>query len=255
MRFGMVPLELRPAVDRLLSNGHLDLSLFDLPKFVSEASTIDHIQVIEITSDIHYIIPNSLTAQVVDKLAGLRDDLGVTYTVHLPLWSVEPASFNGHIRTASVDTIVEAIDLLSPLDPEAFVLHATGPLAAEFSRLTYTPEIMSLILGMMASYASQSVEEIITKSEISPRLLALENIEYPFEYMREIVDTYDTSICFDTGHLLTHYSGDEPVREFYRRHRDRIAEIHLHDGAFEVRDGVAIHSDHIPLGSRGDAHS
>ncbi len=73
-------------------------------------------------------------------------------------------------------------------------------------------------------------------------------MEFPFEITHELVEQYNTSICFDTGHLLTHYSGTESVIEFYRQHRDRIVEIHLHDGSYEKRDDVVVHRDHIPLG-------
>jgi sugar phosphate isomerase/epimerase len=63
------------------------------------------------------------------------------------------------------------------------------------------------------------------------------------------VDEYDTGICFDTGHALTRYSGDESVIEFYKAHKDRIIEFHLHDGIYEEREGAVIHDDHIALGT------
>ncbi|MHA1770934.1 MAG: cobamide remodeling phosphodiesterase CbiR [Candidatus Thorarchaeota archaeon] len=249
LRFGIVPLELRSVADRLLSDGVLDLSRFDLSTFVAEAVQMEHISVIEITGDVNYIIPDSLNTDVIKKLLAIKDESDVAFTVHLPLWSVEPASINEHIRAASVNTVVETIRVVEPLEPESYVLHATGSLATEFSQLDSSPRIVDLICTLMVSNASRSVEEIIAKSEISPRLLALENIEFPFEFTREIVDEHDTSICFDTGHLLAHYSGTESVLEFYHRHRDRIIEIHLHDGGFEDHDGRVVHRDHIPLGT------
>lgn len=128
------------------------------------------------------------------------------------------------------------------------MLHTTGSLAAEFSRLTLAEDMVTLICHYMSIFAARSLEEILTRSEIDPRKIAVENVEFPFEITHELVEQYNTSICFDTGHLLTHYSGTESVIEFYRQHRDRIVEIHLHDGSYEKRDDVVVHRDHIPLG-------
>jgi sugar phosphate isomerase/epimerase len=182
------------------------------------------------------------------NLTKVKDELGSAFTVHLPFYSLELASFNEHIREASVETVVKAIELAAPLEPESYVLHTTGSLAAEFSRLTLSRDMVTLICSYMSIFAARSLEEILTRSEIDPRKIAIENVEFPFEITHELVEQYGTSICFDTGHLLTHYSGTESVLDFYRQHRDRIIEIHLHDGSYEKRDDVVVHRDHIPLG-------
>ena len=101
----------------------------------------------------------------------------------------------------------------------------------------------------MARFSARSVEEILTQTEIAPHRIAVENVEFPFEITRSIIDEYDLSICFDTGHLLTKYSGDESVFEFYREHRNRITELHLNDGTYKEVEGVPIHEDHLALGT------
>ncbi|TFG10142.1 sugar phosphate isomerase/epimerase [Candidatus Thorarchaeota archaeon] len=248
MRYGIVPVEFRPAAERVVVDGVPDFSKFDILDIVKQAVNIEHISVIELTLDIEYIIPEALTPSRVDELAELKEELGHSYTAHLPLWSIEPASFNEYVRSGSVESVVHSIELVEPLEPEYYVLHSTGPLAAEFSNLDFPREMVMLICGLMAGFSARSVEEIIAKTEIDPKRLAIENIEFPFEITRELVDEYDTSICFDTGHLLTRYSGDESVSEFYHRHKDRIVELHLHDGSYHEHDGVAVHRDHIALG-------
>jgi len=248
LRFGIVPLEFKPAAERIIVDGVPDFSRFNIIDAVRDAAKMQHIQVIEVTMDVEHVIPNALTPEVISQLVDLKDELGISYTAHLPLWSLELASFNEFVRQASVESIVSSIRLAEPLEPEAYVLHATGALAAEFSRLDMPVNMVMLICNLMSAIAARSLEDIITRSEINPRLLAVENVEFPFSLTRELVDEYDTSICFDTGHLLTRYSGDEPVVEFYRRHRDRIVELHLHDGSYAERDGAVIHRDHIALG-------
>ena len=247
LRFGVVPLEFKPSIDRIVVDGIPDFSRFDIVEVVREAVEKGY-EMIEITLDIEYIIPGALTPDIVTKLAELKDDLGHSYTAHLPLWSTEPSSFNNYIRSASVESTVSSINLVNPLEPEIYVYHATGALGAEFSNLNYPANLVHLVCGYMASFAATSIEEILTRSELDPRHLAIENIEFPFDFTRDLVDEYDTSICFDTGHLLTRYSGDEPIVEFYQEHKDRITELHLHDGSYSEIEGVPVHSDHIALG-------
>jgi len=249
MRFGIVPLEFMPAIDRIVVNGVPDFSRFDIVDIVRDAVGMEHINVIEISMDIEHIVPGALTPDVIDRLVDLKDELKHSYSVHLPLWSIEPASFNEFARRAAVDTTVSSIKLAKPLEPEAYVFHSTGSLAAEFSRLDLSKDMVAMVCGYMSIFSAKSVEEVLTKSELDPKRFAIENIEFPFSITREIVDEYDTGICFDTGHALTHYSGDESVIEFYRAHKDRIIEFHLHDGIYEEREGVVLHDDHIALGT------
>ncbi len=247
LRFGLMPLEFRPILDRIMVSGVPDFSRFNIVDIIRESVEAGY-ELIEVSMDLEYILPNSLDDDKIEKLVELKDELGHSYTVHLPLWSVEPASFNDKIRSASVNTIISAIKQAEKLEPEAYVYHATGSLAAEFSRLDVPVNIRNIISSYMLSYASTSIEEILAGSEIDPRLLAVENVEFPFSLTREMIDEYNVGICFDTGHLLTKYSGEESVIEFYKKHHDRIIEIHLHDGSYEECNGVPLHKDHVALG-------
>lgn len=247
LRFGLMPLEFRPILDRIMVSGIPDFSRFNIVDIVRDCVKAGY-ELIEVSMDLEYILPDSLAEDKIDKLVDLKEEFGHSYTVHLPLWSVEPASFNENIRSASVNTIVSAIKRAERLEPEAYVYHATGSLAAEFSRLDVPVNILNIINGYMLSYASASVEEVLAASEINPRILAVENVEFPFTLTREMIDEYDLGICFDTGHLLTRYSGEESVIEFYKKHRDIIIEIHLHDGSYEECNGMPVHRDHVALG-------
>ncbi len=247
LRFGLMPLEFQPIVNRILNNGVPDFSRFDIISIVRECVEAGY-KIIEISMDLEYIIPGALSENKIRELVELKDELGHSYTVHLPLWAIEPASFNEHIRFASVETTVSAIKQAEPLEPEAYVYHSTGALAAEFSRLNVPLHIRNIIGGYMLSYAATSLEEILTGTEIDPHRLAVENVEFPFGLTREMIDEYNVSICFDTGHLLTRYSGEESVLEFYNTHKDRIIELHLHDGSYDECNGTPVHKDHVALG-------
>lgn len=249
MRFGITALEFGPIANELVRDGVPDLSRFNLVRHARQALQIRDISVLELSLDICHIIPNAFTEQTLADLNDLKDEHGVSYTVHLPLYSIELATFNNPVREGGIDSIVSSIKTVESLDPEAYVLHSTGPLAAEYSRLTYPPETVRTICTLMSAFSANSIEEIISKSEINPRKLAVENLEFPFDITRTVIDEYDTSICFDTGHLLSKQSGDESVLEFYQEHRDRIIEVHLHDGcATRITEGSG-YIDHRPLGT------
>ncbi|MFW9933620.1 MAG: TIM barrel protein, partial [Candidatus Thorarchaeota archaeon] len=163
---------------------------------------------------------------------------------------IELATFNEPVRKGGVESIVNSINVAEPLEPEAYVLHTTGALATEFSKLTFSPNIVNIICTLMSSFAATSVEEILAQTNIDSRKLAIENLEFPFDITRSVVDEYDTGICFDTGHLLAQMCGTESVIEFYHKHKDRIIELHLHDGSAMKTDVGSGFIDHRALGTQ-----
>ncbi|UCH04262.1 MAG: sugar phosphate isomerase/epimerase [Candidatus Thorarchaeota archaeon] len=248
MRFGIVAIEFIPALKRVIAGDAPDFSRINMVEIVREAAAIEHIQAIEIPMEIEHMVPGSLTPDVISELGELKDELDLSYTAHLPFWAVELTSFNDYIRSGSVDSNVHSIKLVEDLEPEAYVLHSTGALAAEYSRQGFSESVNLVVQGYMNSFAMRSVEEIISKSEVNPLKLAIENVEFPFDFTRDIVDELNTSICFDTGHLLTKQCGDESLSEFYREHSDRITEIHLNDGLAQKNEAGG-HQDHLVLGT------
>jgi len=247
LRFGLTALELQSVAQQVIANGIPDFSRVDVVEAIRNAAG-EGFSVMELSLDAKYIFDSIFTPDSVNRLAKLKDELGLSYTVHLPLWSIELATFNEPVRQGSVESIVECIKATRPLEPESYVLHATGSLAAEFSTLPYSKDMVRLICMLLAGFSRTSVEEIIIETEISPRKLAIENCLFPFDVTREVIDELDTSICFDTAHLITRMSGTESVMEFYRAHKERITEIHLQDGTFSEYDDAIARNDHIPLG-------
>ncbi|MFW9849365.1 MAG: cobamide remodeling phosphodiesterase CbiR [Candidatus Thorarchaeota archaeon] len=248
MRFGHTSLEFSRVANQIVSGRIPDFSKFNIVDHVKWSLEIEHISVVEISAEIQYIIPNSLSEAAIKDLVELKDELGHAYTVHLPLWSIELATFNEHIRKGGVKSIVEMIQRLEPIEPEVYVLHSTGPLATEFSQLKYPKPSVDMICMLMSGFSATSIEEILNQTEIDPTRIAIENLDFPFDVTRDVVDEYGTGICFDTGHLLSKQSGDETVHEFYYKHRDKIIELHLHDGRTSQL-GERGYVDHKPLGT------
>ena len=90
MRFGIVAIEFIPALKRIIAGGAPDFSRINMVEIVRETAAIEHIQVIEMPMEIEHMVPGSLTPEVISKLAELKDELGISYTTHLPFWSQIP---------------------------------------------------------------------------------------------------------------------------------------------------------------------
>ncbi|MHA2353032.1 MAG: cobamide remodeling phosphodiesterase CbiR [Candidatus Thorarchaeota archaeon] len=254
LRFGITALEFQEVAQEVVIDGVPDFSRLDVVNLIRGAISDDY-SVIELSMDVAHVIPGSLTPESINRLVDLKEELDHAYTVHLPYWSIELATFNEHVRMGGVDSTVEAIELAKPLEPEAYVLHITGDLAANFSGMTVGDDLVRLISTLLAGFAAASVEDIISRTEIDPRKLTIENMEFPFDIIRNLIDDLDTSICFDTAHLLSRMSGNESVMDFYRAHRDRITEVHLQDATYKEYEGAIAREDHIALGHgiMGDA--
>ena len=247
MLFGITPVEMSYFAEIVKTASVADLLSFDFPRLVERAANAGF-KCIELTLDMIYVAPGSLSEDKIEKLIELAEKFEVTYTAHLPLWSIEPASPVPHVREASVKALVESIKMVEELNPLYYVLHATGALASEFTRLPAPPPLKRLINEAFSDFASESVKSLIELSKVDSRRIAVENVEFDFEYTRRIVDANDTSICFDTGHLMAGYSGDYDPLQFLEKNFDRIVELHLHDGYRRIVNGRVEIGDHLALG-------
>ena len=205
---------------------------------------------IELNTDLNVFFPDSFGLPTIRRLQALRESRGLSYTVHLPLWSVEPSTPVQWVRQGSVEALVDAVLRLAPLEPEAYVLHATGPLAAEFYTMATIPnEARPLVMGMFQRHAANSIGELLRRTRLPSRTIAVETIEFPFDLTLALVEEFDLSICFDTGHVLAKYPGPVAFEEALQRSLPRLGEVHLHDAYFRPQpDGTLRRDDHLPLG-------
>ena len=190
----------------MIEKGRLDITSINYADIVKD-SLQGIFQHFEITGDLVYVLPGLLTKDVIDQLNNIKTHNNDSCSVHLPLWSIEIASPNIHIRKASIKCLVDAIELTRKLDPICYVIHATGSLISEFTRMKVPNFAKSFMNKRFASIAQESLEEIIVQTNISPRKIAVENVEFPFREMEECLESLNLSVCFDTGHLLAGYSG------------------------------------------------
>jgi len=213
----------------LFKDGEIDFSKLNFVEIVKKniEAGFKHI---EITGDLIYVLPGILSPEIIQYLVKIKEETGITFSIHLPLWAVEPAAFLPHIRKASIEAFVECIELTKPLDPLCWVIHPTGTLTVEFMNMNLPPFARDLMMQRFTEHAAEAIKQIIKKTGIPSRKIAVENIEYPFSLMHQVIEKLDLSICFDTGHLLAGYSGEIGVIDFIETYYDRIVELHLHDG-------------------------
>ena len=205
--------------------------------------------VLELSGDLSLFFPDSFGPASVERLAALKAETGVGYTVHLPLWSVEPSTPLEPVRAGSVEAVAQVARAALPLEPEAYVLHATGSLAAEFYTMHLPDAAKAYLMRQFQAQARRSVEALLSETGLPSRALAIETVGFPFELTLELAETLDLSMCLDTGHVLAGFSGPVGLLEALDRCLPRLAEIHLHDAPWQGPERKVVYGkDHQALG-------
>ena len=256
MRFGIMAMQidsLIPAEARLLPPDQAIARIlgFDHSGLVRQLAS-QGFDPIELGGDLSMLLPHTYSAAAIEKLAEVKAELGLSFTLHLPLWSVEPSSLLLPIRQGSVQVLVDMIHLTQPLLPEVYVLHATGALAAEFYHMQIPEMARAILMRQFQSGARQSLQTILSETGLPSRKLAIETVEFPFDLTLQLADELDLSMCLDTGHVLAGFSGYIGLDEALERCLPRLANIHLHDCPWQgPQHNLGYGKDHQPLG-KGD---
>jgi sugar phosphate isomerase/epimerase len=248
MRFGIMAMQLESLIPAGKPPGEImaDLTSFNHAGLV-EGLRAEGFNPVELGGDLGMFLPNAYTPESVEKLADLKAG-GQTYTVHLPLWSVEPSTPLTPVRQGSVEALVGTIRATRPLEPEVYVLHATGALAAEFYNMKISGMARTLILQQFQEGARRSIRAILEQTGLPSRKLAVETIEFPLDLTIELAEEFDLSFCLDTGHVLAGFPGWFDFFEVVEKLLPRLAEVHLHDSK-RMPEGVRGYGeDHKTLG-------
>ncbi|MDJ0830719.1 MAG: cobamide remodeling phosphodiesterase CbiR [Desulfobacterales bacterium] len=150
---------------------------------------------------------------LIDQLASTGKASGLTYNIHLPI-DIYPGSRDRQKRLESVQIIGDIIDLCASLKPTSYTLHV--PLEEE------GPDHQTITQWQQAAQAS--ISEILL-SGLSPDVLAIETLHYPFEWIESVIQALELPVCIDFGHLAL--SGQD-IAATLQRHFHRTAIMHLH---------------------------
>jgi sugar phosphate isomerase/epimerase len=251
MRFGIMNMQMSALVPPGLTAGGAVAYLAGFDHAALTAGLVEQgFKLIELGGDLTLFFPQAYAPATIEKLARLKEEKGLSYTVHLPLWSVEASTPLTPVREGSVRAVVEVVKATLPLKPESYVLHATGALAAEFYRMRIPENARALLLKLFQQGAAQSIKTLLAETGLPSRKLAIETIEFPLELTLELAYGLDTSICLDTGHILAGFAGYVPFFEALEKILPRLGQIHLHDCPQAVPGGeLGYGKDHTPLGS------
>ena len=253
MRFGIMAMQMEALIPRAENAQDVmaQVANFDHAGLVRKIHAAGFNQ-IELGGDMGLWFSTSYSPASVEQLLQLKQELGLSYTVHLPIWSVEPSTPLAHVRKGSARALIDNILVTTALEPECYVLHATGSLAAEFYQMHLPESGKRLILRQFQQNAMTSIQETLSATGLPSRKLAIETIEFPFELTFEMAEALDLSICLDTGHVLVGFSGAVGLFEVLDTCLPRLAEVHLHDGPWQGEEHKPGYGkDHQALG-KGD---
>ena len=230
--------------------GGLNMGRIDPVAVVRNAYEAHGVKSIELPADANYIVPGILTKpETIKGLQEVREELDLEYTVHLPYIQLALCSMNPHIRKASIDTQVETIKACEQIGGiNNYILHLTGDLEDQIGAFNVPRHYKELAWGLLLDKGMDSVEEIISKTEIDPSKICIENNEgVPFSDMYDIlIDELDTSICFDIGHCIL--QREEDPKEFMTKWKGKVHEIHLHNVLYSlIRNRIHVYEDHRGL--------
>jgi sugar phosphate isomerase/epimerase len=253
MRFGIIAIQINALIPPGFSPQETvrHIAEFDQAGVV-RALAAKGFNLIEIGNDLGIFLPHILEPPAIEKLARLSEEMNLTYTVHLPLWSVEPSTPLEAVRSGSVQALIEDIHRTQPLNPEMYVLHATGALAAEFYRMNMPDIAKQYTLQQFQGGAEKSIKAILSETGIPSRKIAIETIEFPFEMTLALAESLNLSMCLDTGHVIVGFSGPISVFDALEACLPRLGEVHLHDGPWQGPEHkIGYQKDHQALG-KGD---
>ena len=165
---------------------------------------------------------------------------GLVYSVHLPFRYVDISCPIERIRSASVASTLDAIQLAAELNPIHYVVHLTGNVFASYK------SGLDPLVGEVMHYVEESIAKIA--GIVGRENILVENLcEVDFEYFMTVVRGMGLSVCQDIGHIVQQGGN---YMQFTREYSDFIKEIHLHDTQKSyIGDSVQVISDHQPIGN------
>jgi sugar phosphate isomerase/epimerase len=174
--------------------------------------------------------PDALpSGRVIDELAGLADDFGLKYNVHLPT-DVSISDPNPAKQRHAVETTIRVMELVNPLAPSVLTLHV--PYHEDSLEAHHVKIWQDRVYGNL---------EKIRSSNRHKHTISIETLDYPFEIMEDIVFDLDLTICLDLGHLMIY---DFDIVEIFSKYSLKTTAIHLH--------GVENRDDHKALDRLAD---
>ena len=148
------------------------------------APLVDDVQLLFFESAAKSHLPQPLDEQ---ELRGLAEEHDLSYTVHLPT-DLALGAASRVARQEGIGEILRLMAQLAPLAPQSFDLH-----------LAREPDLSE---AAWLDNLAASLRELSGALGEEKRLVAVENIEYPYGLVAPLVTEYGFGVCLDLGHLV-----------------------------------------------------
>ncbi len=187
-----------------------------LPNIRFLAPLVDEVEIVLFESGREDNLPAPVE---IAEMGALGEEQNLTYNIHLPTGLSLGAADRAE-RHRACETILRFCDRTRPLGPSAWVLHLEeggmdGPASLEGWRERLRTSIRDLIGG-----------------GLDPSRTVVENLGYPLEWIRPLVEESGLSWCLDVGHLL---AAGEDLTAAHDAMKRGVEMIHLH-GLMEGQD-------------------
>jgi sugar phosphate isomerase/epimerase len=218
--------------------------LFGTTSYVLPADLLPNVRLLApLVDDIELILfegeeSNLPSRADVAEMGRLARESGSGFTVHLPL-DVGIGELDPVLRRRAQETCLRVVDLTLELEPHAFVVHPELPLAFHPPLGEAPQPLDSLAPGFKARWLEALGESLARIAALTGDFpLALENLQFPFAWVRGLIDDLDLGVTFDVGHLL---AAGGNVADHLTVIGDRLTVVHLH-GFADGRDHQAVTS-------------
>jgi len=169
--------------------------------------------------------PESLpSTHEIKQLFNVSNEFDLTYNIHLPLdiflGAPEPS-----VRQFALETVIQVMDLTAALSPSTYTLHLPyGEAGFDNERIKRWQDRLKTSMKKLAS------------AGINGDMISIETLDYPLDWVEDILNDFNLSVCMDVGHLMLYGFDPEAV---FNKHKNRTPILHLH--------GVDNQKDHLPL--------
>ena len=165
--------------------------------------------------------PDSLPSNNdIKVILSLANEYDISYNIHLPL-DISLSAPDISRRHVGIDTIKKVMDLTASLTPTTYTLHLPYE---EF-------DVENERIKRWKERLHNGIKALCT-SGINSRIISIETLNYPIEWVEDILMGFNLSVCMDLGHLIL-YGLD--MKDVFDRYKNRTSIVHLH-GANERRD-------------------
>jgi adenosylcobalamin phosphodiesterase len=207
------------------------------PSFIYPASWAENVQLLAPYLDEIELLffesqfPDSFpSSSEIDALQRLSEDHAVTYNIHLPT-DISIGTADRVQQENAIDALKKAFELAAPLNSTTYTLHLPFEEAS--------PDKSSI--EAWQGRINLQLEKILSFG-IPPEKISIETLDYPFEWVADIVADLNLKICMDMGHLMVH---GRNISDLYQKDKYQIDIIHLH-GVQNQKDHLALSTITIP---------